>query len=422
MAESNRPGRCDRCGSTSWRAHGTYAVAGGREVRRWRCGGCGRTTSHRPSVGPRKATFFRVGLLRFTAVGLPGALGAAARRVDVSPATASRWVASVDLDALREAMAVGPTGDWSRARWELFSRALDTYRRSPDPPTGGKADRPRLELRGEDSTAVWRVLAEARAVASVLRAPARAGNRVVGRRKEWEERPAFPFWLDRLAPGASRVRESALPSEWSATREAIADFGEVVRRVASPTEAGRPSFETFVRCWEEPVHRGWLFRRVFLRHAGRVGSDPWMSGEVGWGVRGESVDLWLRSHGVPVGVLPVRLVSKLDRVLDRWGSAVSPSRLQRLDDELEAPLRYWVSVKGGRCFVAVATRRRVVGKASAELDGFSDEDDSSWTGWFRPRSRVEHPGAWTVAIPVRGGGPLVLEVGKDAVTEWLGPS
>lgn len=422
MAESDRPGDCDRCGSANWRAHGTYPVAGGHEVRRWRCGGCGRTTSHRPSVGPRRKTFFSVALSRFTVVGLPGALGAAARREDVSPATASRWVANVDLEDLRDTMAVGPTGDWSRARFELFSRAVDTYRRSREPPAGKKTDRPGLELRGEDSAAVWRALAEARSVASVLRAPSRAGNRVVGRREEWEERPGFPSWLDRLAPEASPVRGSALPSEWSATREAIADFGEVARRVASPAEAGRPSFGSLVRCWREPAHRGWLFRRVFLRHTRRAGRDPWVGEEVGWGARGESVDLWLRSQGVPVGDLPVRVVSKLERVLGRWRSDVSVPRLERLDDGLESPLRYRVHLRGGRCCVAVATRRRVVGKASAELDGFSSGAGSPSAGWLRPRSRVEDPDAGTVAFPVPGWeGPLVLEAGEDAVLEGAAP-
>lgn len=347
----------------------------------------------------------------------------AARRVDVSRATVSRWVAGANLDDLHEVLAVGPGGDWSRGRWELFFQALDTYRRSPDPPTDGDAEGHRVELRAEGAAAVWRAVVEARSVASLLRAPGRAGNRVVGRREGWEERPGFPSWLDRLAPKASPLRQSALPSEWSATRGAIADFGEAVRRAASPTEEGRPSFGALVRCWRELVHRGWLFRRVFLWDPRRFGRDPWVGGEVERGLRGESLDLWLRSHSVPVGDLSARLVSKLDRVLDRWRSEVSRPRLQRLDDELEAPLRYRVSFQGGRCDVAVATRRRVVGRASAELNGSSGDAVSSSAGWLRPRDRAEDPAAETVAFPVSGwGGPLVLEAGEDAVMEIPEPS
>lgn len=410
--------RCGSCGSTRWRRHGTYTLADGRAVQRWRCDECGSTRSDRPSVRPRQRTFFRTVVSQFIYLGLPGALRAATRRVEVSAATASRWVSAVDLGDLRGAMSVGAQGDWSRKRWGLFSRALDTYRRSPDPPGSGEDDGPAPELLGEHSATVWRLIMEARAVASVLRAPSRAGNRVVGTRGEWEERQAFPSWLDRLEPDPPAVRHFAFSSEWKATRDAVEGFGGVVRRAASSRDTARPPFESFARCWEEPVHRGWLFRRVFLRDARRVGKDPWVGGEVRWGARSESIDLWLRSHGVPVGDLPVRFVSKLERVLDRWRSAVSPPRLKRLDDELEAPLRYWVRLKNGRCSVAVATRRRVVGTASAELEPHPRGGGPSRVGWFHPRDRVEDPEKETVTFPVRGWDrPLVLEAEKDAVME-----
>lgn len=347
------------CGEEAWRPHGSYRTADGEKRKRLKCEGCGGTVAahlveRSSDRGDRDdtAVFWRRLVRGFTEHGFTEAKRYAREAANFSAATASRRLDEFPLEELLAG------GEWSSTRIRFLRDVVELYRqghrgRSSSPEASVPAPPPELEVVAE-AEQFWEALARARAHAAVI-----YGHRF------GEGSPRYPSWIDRLAPEVSSARELCFPSRWQV---ALAELDSLPGRVTSlmAAEDGRRGASSLdVERWAET--RGSRLRNLFL--------DRWRQSEAGRTGRCPAPHDVRRSFAQdppPVSDLD-RFVFRTWKEIRRLWRDTDYVRLAREDLGIDRNLTYWLRHDESEFHVEIATRRRVVGKASFEMDANPDE-------------------------------------------------
>lgn len=188
--------QCSALGSVGhlWRQHGTYRRGDGRDVRRWQCGACRKTTTRRPGrdapprrrPGPHRGhtvthsggpeAFWALLAENVVRVGLHESTKVAAKAVGIHPTTGSRWLrtraraSSSDVEGKLLSGAL----EALQGRRELPAAAgIDAWRRIrgwkyPQLSEGNFGEPKESRLLRREGRQLWSLLLEAASVASVV--------------------------------------------------------------------------------------------------------------------------------------------------------------------------------------------------------------------------------------------------------------